>query len=50
MCLFVGVLGCCFDLAENMLSLVATMFSLGWGEGVRLGNGGGGYGYGRRSC
>jgi len=38
-----------FDLAENKLSSVATMFSLGLGEGVRLGSGGG-CGCGRRRC
>jgi hypothetical protein len=38
-----------FDLAENKSLSVATMFSLGWEEGVRRGNGEGGCGCGRRS-
>lgn len=37
-----------FDLAENKSISVATLFSLGWEEGVRRGSGGGGCGRGRR--
>jgi hypothetical protein len=37
-----------FDLAENKSHTVATMFSLGWEEGVMLGSGGEGCGCGRR--
>jgi len=37
-----------FDLADNKLITVATMFSLGWEEGVRRGSDGGGCGHGRR--
>ena len=38
-----------FDLAENKLHSVATMFSLGWEERVWRGSGGG-CGRGRKSC
>ena len=39
-----------FNLAENKLASVASMFSLGWEEGVELGSGGGGCGCGRMRC
>jgi len=32
-----------FELAENKSSSVATMYSLGWKEGVMRGSGGEGY-------
>jgi len=38
-----------FELAEDKSISVASMFSLGWEEGVRRGTGGGGCGHGRRS-
>jgi len=37
-----------FDLVENKSIMVATLFSLGWEEGVRRGSGGGDCGHGNR--
>jgi len=39
-----------FILTKNKMATVASMFSLGWEEGVERGSGGGGCRRGRRSC